>query len=107
MSEHYVLGASGEPVATDLMTWALWLETNRESRRVGYDELDGGVRVSTVFLGLDHSFGGAVPVLWETMIFNGPHNQYQERYTSRADAIEGHTRALAIAKNPDNPGAAP
>ncbi len=65
------------------------------------DEIDG-YEVSTVFLGLDHSFGdgyGAygAPVLWETMIFergDGPHpidlSEYQERYTSGDDARAGH-----------------
>lgn len=56
-----------------------------------------GVRVSTVFLGLDHSFGAGPPVLWETMIFGGDHDEYQERYTSYEDAVEGHARACAIA----------
>jgi hypothetical protein len=50
-----------------------------------------------VFLGLDHSWTpGGKPVLWETMIFGGEHDQYQERYTSHKDALEGHEKALTL-----------
>lgn len=51
----------------------------------------GDIYVSTVFLGLDHSFGSfgeCKPVLFETMIFGGEHDQYQE----------GHKRALEMVK---------
>ena len=65
------------------------------------DEI-GGVKVSTVFLGLDHRFSDSLedgpPVLWETMIFGGAHDEHQERYTSRADAIAGHARAVKMVK---------
>ena len=54
--------------------------------------------VSTVFLGIDHSFGEGPPILWETMIFDGPHDQFQERYTSKEEAIAGHERAMLLAR---------
>jgi hypothetical protein len=28
----------------------------------------------------------------------GPHEKYQQRYTSQADALEGHDAAVALAK---------
>lgn len=59
----------------------------------------GDVFVSTVFLGLDHSLRGKIPVLWETMIFGGEHDQYQERYTSHKDALKGHQTALNLVNN--------
>jgi hypothetical protein len=53
--------------ATDLVEWAQWLEN--ASRHVGYDEVSGFV-VSTVFLGINHSFFGKGRPLWfETMVF--------------------------------------
>ncbi len=59
------------------------------------DHVDG-VRVSTVFLGRDHDFTGlGKPILWETMIFGGEWDGYQERYTSQEAAIEGHARVVA------------
>jgi len=51
--------------------------------------------VSTVFLGLDHNFSGyGPPILFETMIFGGPYNTYQERYRTWDEAERGHARAV-------------
>ena len=52
----------------DLMKWAEFIEFDREK----YHKVDriAGLMLSTVFLGLDHAFGGGEPVLWETMLFN-------------------------------------
>lgn len=69
----------------------------KPGHRIEYEEInDAGV--STVFLGVDHGFAGGPPVLWETMIFGGTHDQYQERYTSLAAAKEGHKRAVKLVK---------
>lgn len=96
MRIYYKLNPEGEPVpCEDVIEWGKWFE--RANRTVLRDELPNNVRVSTVFLGLDHNFGGPQPLLWETMIFGGPHADYQERYATREDAIAGHARAKAIA----------
>ena len=55
------------------------------------------IRVSTVFLGLDHSYDGKGPVLFETMIFGGEHDQDQWRYKTWDEAEEGHFEACKIA----------
>ena len=73
-----------EFVETDRMTWA-------PLGRVGW-------LVSTVFLGIDHGFSlEGPPVLFETMVFPAldedrfsPANVYQMRYTTWAQAEEGH-----------------
>lgn len=95
-SDYYTLDAGGEPIpCPDFQRYAEWFET--AERHIGNDKRDG-VHVSTVFLGMDHGYGDEEgPVLWETMIFGGPHNEYQERYTSRLAALAGHQRALALA----------
>lgn len=73
----------------------------KASRNLRWDDVDG-VTVSTVFLGLDHNFGWeGPPILWETMIFGGEHDQYQERYSSADEAEIGHERALALVKGPE------
>lgn len=95
----YVLNEVGEPVPEpDLMAWGRWMDQSQK-RVVAKTDLPGDVHVSTVFLGLDHNFTGGSPVLWETMIFGGPHGEYQERYTSRADAERGHAVAVALAQS--------
>lgn len=87
----------GKPVPEpDLNKWCRWFE--KANRVVRQDKVSRNVLVSTVFLGFDHSFGTGEPVLWETMIFGGPEDQYQERYTSLNAALKGHQRALEIAK---------
>jgi hypothetical protein len=97
MTDKYILNVNGDPEPCEsLKEWAQWLETSDERRVVARDEQEG-VRVSTVFLGLDHAFGGSVPILFETMIFGGPHNDFQERYTSRTEALDGHRRAVELA----------
>jgi hypothetical protein len=60
-------------------------------------ELAPGLVISTVFLGLDHNFGGqGAPVLFETMVFGGDWSEQEcERYTSIADARKGHARMVA------------
>lgn len=101
MNDKYVLDADGnaQPEA-DLLKWTEWFETH--DRHVADDRI-GDVRVSTVFLGLDHSFPffdgpHGSPVLWETMIFGGEHDQYQQRYHSRDAAIAGHQKALEMVR---------
>jgi hypothetical protein len=78
------------------MKWGRWMEDG--NRQVALDSVGGGAYVSTVFLGLDHSFGDGPPLLYETMIFGGRHDGYQERYATREEALEGHRRALFMAK---------
>lgn len=88
----YVLDGAGEPVEEpDALKWGNWFED--ADRHVGCTPI-GDVKVSTVFLGLDHAFTGGPPVLWETMVFGGPLDGEQDRYTSRADAEHGHTEMV-------------
>lgn len=63
---------------------------------VAHDRLPGEVMVSTIFLGIDHGYGGA-PLLFETMIFGGQHDQWQNRYRTFQAAKDGHAEALKIA----------
>ena len=97
MPGKYTLDDQGNPVLEhDLMKWAAWLE--KSDRIIAKDMIDD-VRVSTVFLGLDHSFGDGPPLLFETMIFGGEHDQYQERYPNRDAAFAGHDRAMALVRD--------
>ena len=101
MSRWYILDNNNKPVAKPVLEAAQWLEDNDHRRTVKRDEI-GDILVSTVFLGLDHAWNSDVPVLWETMIFGGEHDQYQERYISYEDAVEGHQKALNLVNNKQN-----
>lgn len=58
--------------------------------------------VSTVFLGLDYSLGQRRKEFFETMIFEREGgkvvNNYQERYSTYEEALEGHQKAVEYAK---------
>lgn len=96
MSRWYILNKTNKPVAKPVLEAAKWLENNPSRKIVKRDEI-GDILVSTVFLGLNHAWlDEQTPVLWETMIFGGEHDQYQERYTSHEDALEGHKKALTL-----------
>lgn len=91
-SEYMVLDEEHNLIAADLRTWARFFE-DHEKRRVGRTTV-GDARVSTVFLGADHSFMGGPPLWFETMIFGGPHDEYTERYTTWEEAQAGHERIV-------------
>lgn len=93
--DHWMLDDDGNAVMEpDLIKWARWFET--ANRKLAQD-IVGAVRVSTVFLGLDHGFvPEEPPILWETMIFGGEHDLWQDRYASKADALAGHAAALKM-----------
>ena len=96
---YYVLDEDGFPIPEpDLTTWARWFQ--QSEKRIVAQTVIGDVTVSTVFLGADHSFRGGPPVLWETMIFGGEHDEYQQRYHTRAKAIAGHTDAVRMVEHP-------
>ena len=97
----YILNSQGEPEkCDDTVLWGRWME-NSKLRRVAEDFVADS-RVSTVFLGLDHSYQihGGPPILYETMIFGGPQDGFQERYETREDAVKGHAMALEMVSEP-------
>lgn len=90
---------SDDPILVDVMTGAMWFELFGDRRQLASDTV-GEVRISTVFLGIDHRYHrDAPPVLWETMIFGGEHDGYCERYSSARAAQEGHNLAVRMVLN--------
>ena len=94
MSDWYVLDENHNPVKVDIMVGAARMEGDRSVASTAVGEAS----VSTVFLGLDHRRGDGPPILFETMIFGGPEDGFQERYTTWAEAEAGHERAVAVAE---------
>lgn len=89
-NDKYILDESGNPMPEpDLMKWAQWFQEADGARHVAKDHI-AGYMVSTVFLGLDHSHGGPVPLLYETMIFGGDLDQKCYRSTTRDEALLYH-----------------
>jgi hypothetical protein len=64
-----------------------------EERRIARTEVTPEVSVSTVFLGIDHSFNrDGPPLLFETMVFGGHLDQQMDRYATLEEAEAGHVR---------------
>jgi len=99
-TERYkLIGRLPVPVA-DLIEWASWFET--ADRRVARTDV-GPLHVSTVFLGIDHSFSNfpdTTPILFETMIFDDTDglDHYCDRYASWDEAERGHAAAVEAAR---------
>lgn len=72
---------------------------DNDLRRIDLTILDNDVRVSTVFLPIDHGYSIERPVLYETMVFGGKYSHYQERYRTEHEAIKGHKRIVEAVKN--------
>ncbi len=94
----YILNDQGEVEAcSDVLEWAKWMATHDPT--IARDHVTDQVRVSTVFTGFDYGWGlGGAPVLFETMIFGGPYDRWQDRYTSKEAALEGHADAVTRAR---------
>jgi hypothetical protein len=102
---HAILNEKGEVVPCDLMTWARWLEEDHRHRVIVRDNLPHGYWISTVFLGLNHSYFSAPPLWFETMVFEPSDGKpspitgkihklgneaFCDRYTTLEEARAGH-----------------
>lgn len=68
---HYRLRGHEVEVVYSWYEWGQWFE--KADRQVAETMLEGDIRVSTVFLGLDHRFGDpGPPLVFETMVFGPP-----------------------------------
>jgi hypothetical protein len=88
-------------VVNSLEEWARAFES---SNRIVAQEIVNDFLVSTVFLGLNHSFSPYAPPLWfETMIFDQKLSTGSERgiwrYSTYPEALEGHAKALEMVKS--------
>ena len=100
--DNYILDADGNPqLEPDMEAWVAWMQL--DERPLAETEVSPEVCVRTRFMGTDQrrTKVGA-PLLWETMIVGGKHHGYQERYASREEALEGHEKAVAMAKDGSN-----
>ena len=95
----YVLMGKLAVPEPDLLKWGRWFGT--ANRHVAVTQV-GGIRISTVFLGLDHNFsrffgepGEHLPILFETMVFRGGEGGDGERYETWEQAEAGHKKWVA------------
>ena len=86
-----------------LEEWSIRFE-DMDYQRIAFTDLPGNRHVSTVWLGLDHSFGERLPLIFESMAFRGravniedlkSNEPFREeldckRYSTEAEARTGH-----------------
>ena len=88
---YYILNGKETVEVSNITAWVDWvirLETADEV--VEQTPVTENVMVSTVFLGLDHQFGKGPPLLFETLVFGGPRDGDQWRYSTWDEAEAGH-----------------
>ena len=93
MNNKYILDGHKTIPCNDVLEWARWFE--KAERHVGNDTKNN-IQVSTVFLGLNHSFGQGAPLLFETMVFGGEHDGDMDRYSTWEEAEQGHKKMCDI-----------
>jgi len=81
----------------ELISQDQWIELLHGDKHVAEDRftVNGvGYYVSTVLLGIDHSFGSGPPIIFETMVFRSDLDSGQDiamdRYATLEQAREGH-----------------
>ena len=91
---YYVLVGQTPVPVEDPIEWAATFA----DRRVALWEF-GPLRVSTIFLGIDHNWGfEGPPVLFETMSFFGGASLWQSRCCTWMEAEAQHKRAVRYAR---------
>lgn len=101
MHVKYILDGKMAIACDDLDKWIeWWKQVGNEGRIVAQDQV-GDVLVSTVFLAINHQFRPhGPPLIFETMVFGGPLDQEQRRYSTWEEAEAGHKEILAAVKAP-------
>lgn len=103
MNLYYILQGHEAVPAQDAIEWGTWFEKaiRAGATIVKQEDIEEGVRVSTVFIGLDHGHAWLSdtvfpyqPLIFETMVFGGPLDAEQERYSTWAGAEDGHKRIV-------------
>lgn len=88
---HYILNDDHTVTDVPLLTWAKRFE--KADRRVKTNWIKD-IRVSTVFLWIDHNFSNDwPPLLFETMVF-WYEDEMTKRYATRDEAVAWHDRIV-------------
>jgi hypothetical protein len=83
---------TGNPISID--EWSVIFK-DMEYKRVRLSKGNGST-VSTVWLGLDHSYGDEPLKIFETLVQSGPLADEMWRYSTLEEAIEGHEHVVRL-----------
>jgi len=100
MSLKYKLEGKTPVRCEDLEEWARWFQA--ADRHVA-ETMVGSVRISTVFLGIDHNFRHeGPPILFETLVFGAELPDLDEsmwRYSTWAEAERMHAEIVELVQS--------
>lgn len=88
-----------EPFDGSEADFAMAVFGGENGNSIAQSEIEPDIRVSTVFLGLDHNWRGGDPILFETMVFIDGESFDQFRYHSLEDARAAHRLMVAEIMN--------
>ena len=98
MNNLFILDGKKTIPCDNLFQWGRWFD--KADRVVAKDQC-GNAKVSTVFLGVDYDFTGKKPLLFETMVFGGPYDGEEQRYSTWEEAEEGHKKVVSRLRGPN------
>ena len=94
---NYILEEHKPVKCDDILTWAKWFETANRAVKKDIAKLSylgkklGEIKISTVFLGIDHNFDDeGDPILFETMVFGGELDESCDRCSTWEAAEKMH-----------------
>lgn len=66
-------------------------------KTIAYTDISGGVYVSTIFLSCSSRKNAlGMPLLFETMVLGGEHDEYTRKYATYDDAEKGHQETIEM-----------
>lgn len=79
----------------DFLEWSAWFQAADKTveRTVISD-----IAITTLFMGMTTSYRDGAPLLFETMVFGGEYDGYQEKYSTWSSAVKGHEFACELVK---------
>jgi hypothetical protein len=94
MIKFYTLDKDNKPVETDDSLG--WVKSRGGDHHLAYNQYDAYL-VSTIFLGMDLSYGFGEPLFFETMVFDGPEIIWSRRSATYEEALDNHGMGKGIA----------
>lgn len=100
MGRYYILDGVTPVECECLLEWArIFTSTNIQVEKTRI----GGIVISTVFLGQDHSEGIGKPLLFETIVFGGKYDLGKWQYSTWGAAKKGHFYIVGQVARSRNP----
>jgi hypothetical protein len=78
-------------------------EQDEKYRRIALTDVGRRGHVSTIWLGIDYSWGLGRPVFFETLIRDSPMGEHILRYSTLRDARRGHRLAVKLLRTAKPP----